>query len=71
MELILWWEQQSTYKGEKVKEWKGEKMAAPLKGKRWKGEKVKEWKGEKMANATYSFGLTPYLLSYWLNSLTP
>ena len=38
-------------KGEKVKGWKGEKMAI-------KGEKVKEWKGEKMANATYTFGLT-------------
>jgi len=23
-----------------------------------------------MANATYSLGLTPYFLSYWLNSLT-
>ena len=44
MELILWWEQQSTFKGEKVKEWKGEKMAAPN-----KGERVKRWKGEKMA----------------------
>ena len=39
------------FKGEKVKEWKGEKMAI-------KGEKLKEWKGEKMANATYTFGLT-------------
>ena len=29
-------------KGEKVKGWKGEKMA-------FKGEKVKGWKGEKMA----------------------
>ena len=38
-------------KGEKVKEWKGEKMAAPL--------KVKEWKGERMANATNAIGLTP------------
>ena len=31
-------------KGEKVKGWKGEKLAAHL-----KGEKVKGWKGEKMA----------------------
>ena len=35
-----------------------------------KGEKVKGWKGEKMANAAYTCGLTPYLLSYWLNTLT-
>ena len=41
------------FKGEKVKEWKGEKMAAPF-----KGEKVKGWKGEKMANANKAFGLT-------------
>ena len=38
-------------KGEKVKEWKGEKMANAFKGERVKGEKVKGWKGEKMANA--------------------
>ena len=50
-----------TFKGERVKKWKGEKMATPFNGervKRWKGEKmaapfkgerVKKWKGEKMA----------------------
>ena len=71
MELILWWEQQSTCKGEKmllkVKGWKSEKVKKwLLKVKGWKDErvkkwllKVKRWKGEKMANATYSFGLTP------------
>ena len=41
-------------KGEKVKRWKGEKMATSL-----KGEKVKEWKGERMDNATNAIGLTP------------
>ena len=33
------------FKGEKVKGWKGEKIA-------FKGEKVKGWKGEKMASPT-------------------
>ena len=35
---------EKTFKGEKLKGWKGEKMM-------FKGEKVKGWKGEKMANA--------------------
>ena len=34
-----------TFKGEKAKKWKGEKMT-------FKGEKVKKWKGEKMAGPT-------------------
>ena len=43
-------EGEKAYKGEKLKEWKGEKMAAPFKGeKAYKGERVKGWKGEKMA----------------------
>ena len=42
MGLILWWELQSTCKGEKVKGWKREKI------REWKMEKVKGWKGEKI-----------------------
>lgn len=49
MGLILWWEQRSTCKGEKVKEGKGEKIREGKRGKdeRRKGEKIKVWKSER------------------------
>ena len=42
-----WKGEKMMFKGEKVKGWKGEKMDAPF-----KGEKVKGWKSEKMAAPT-------------------
>ena len=41
-----------TFKGEKLKEWKGEKMTFKGEKVTFKSEKVKEWKGEKMAAPT-------------------
>ena len=52
--IVVIFKGEKAYKGEKVKNWKGEKMAAPF-----KGERVERWKGEKMANATNAIGLTP------------
>ena len=54
MGLILWWEQRSICKGEKVKEGKGEKIREwkMEKMKGWKGEKIKVWKSERKEKMT-------------------
>ena len=58
-------------KGEKVKGWKGEKMANAV--QRWKGknEKVKGWKSEKMANAVQkqNGGKYTHTQFIWFNAI--
>ena len=73
-------------KGERVKKWKGEKMASPFKGervKKWKGfYKVKKWKCEKVKRWLRPLNLSakrqvrqltylqPYKLTWQLINLT-